>query len=107
MGLVYKKLEKTGRSMYLYFPEQERRTAFKRCSITILRDGEDEASVRYFLDELGMRKLAEEQEIILSNITARVTLYAALAFGICKALNIPSNTKTGAGIMIFPERRMI
>ena len=66
MGLVYKKLEKTGRSMYLYFPEQERRTAFKRCSITILRDGEDEASVRYFLDELGMRKLAEEQEIILS-----------------------------------------
>ena len=52
--------------MYLYFPEQERRTAFKRCSITILRDGEDEASVRYFLDELGMQKLAEEQEIILS-----------------------------------------
>ena len=48
MGLVYKKLEKIGRSMYLYFPEQERRTAFKRCSITILRDGEDEASVRYF-----------------------------------------------------------
>lgn len=47
MGLVYKKLEKIGRSMYLYFPEQERRTAFKRCSITILRDGEDEASVRY------------------------------------------------------------
>lgn len=34
MGLVYKKLEKIGRSMYLYFPEQERRTAFKRCSIT-------------------------------------------------------------------------
>ena len=66
MGLVYKKLEKIGRSMYLYFPEQERRTAFKRCSITILRDGEDEASVRYFLDELGMQKLAEEQEIILS-----------------------------------------
>ena len=23
MGLVYKKLEKIGRSMYLYFPEQE------------------------------------------------------------------------------------
>ncbi len=38
--------------------------------------------------------------IILPNITARVTLYAALAFGICKALNIPSNTKTGAGIMM-------
>ena len=41
-------------------------------------------------------------------------LERGLAFGsattitnICKALNIPSNTKTGAGIMIFPERRMI
>ena len=38
--------------------------------------------------------------VILPNITARVTLYAALAFGICRALDIKPNTKTGAGIMM-------
>ncbi len=37
---------------------------------------------------------------ILPNITARVTMYAALAFGICKALDIKANTKTGTGIMM-------
>lgn len=37
--------------------------------------------------------------VILPNITARVTLYAALAFGICRALEIKPGTKTGAGIM--------
>lgn len=37
---------------------------------------------------------------ILPNITARVTMYAALAFGICKSLNIKANTKTAAGIML-------
>lgn len=66
MGLVYKELEDIGRSMYLYFPEQERRTAFKRSLITVLRDEEDEASVLKLLDEHGLRRLAEEKEIILS-----------------------------------------
>lgn len=83
MGLVYKKLEKIGRSMYLYFPEQERRTAFKRCSITILRDGEDEASVRYFLDELGMQNSRRNRK---SFFHSRIR-------------------KTGAGIMIFRRDR--
>lgn len=66
MGLVYKELGGISRSMYLYFPEQERRTAFKRCSITILRDETDEASVRRLLEASGLRRLAEEQEVILS-----------------------------------------
>ncbi len=84
MGLVYKKLEKIGRSMYLYFPEQERRTAFKRCSITILRDGR--RSIRtVFLDELGMQNSRRNRK---SFFHSRIR-------------------KTGAGIMIFPERQMI
>lgn len=66
MGLVYKELKDIGRSMYLYFPNQERRTAFKRSLITVLRDEEDEASVQRLLEECGMRKLAEEKEVILS-----------------------------------------
>ena len=66
MGLVYKELKDIGRSMYLYFPDQERRTAFKRSLITVLRDGEDEASVRELLEEQGMRELAEEEEAILA-----------------------------------------
>ena len=63
MGLVYKELKDIGRSMYLYFPDQERRTAFKRSLITVLRDGEDEASVRELLEEQGMRELAEEKQV--------------------------------------------
>lgn len=66
MGLVYKELKDIGRSMYLYFPDQERHTAFKRSLITVLRDEEDEASVRELLENQGMRKLAEEKEVILS-----------------------------------------
>lgn len=66
MGLVYKELKDIGRSMYLYFPDQERRTAFKRSLITVLRDGADEASVRELLEEQGMRELAEEKEAILA-----------------------------------------
>lgn len=66
MGLVYKELTDIGRSMYLYFPQQDRRTAFKRSLITVLRDGEDEASVTRLLEEHGLRALAEEREVILS-----------------------------------------
>lgn len=66
MGLVYKELKDIGRSMYLYFPDQEKRTAFKRSLITVFRDGDDEASVRELLEKQGMKKLAEEKEVILS-----------------------------------------
>lgn len=66
MGLIYKELGKNKRSMYIYFPEQERRTPFKRCSITVLRDETDEASVWRLLREAGLLQLAEENEAILS-----------------------------------------
>ncbi|MCI9143937.1 MAG: esterase, partial [Lachnospiraceae bacterium] len=66
MGLVYKELKDIGRSMYLYFPDQEKRTAFKRSLITVFRDGDDEASVQELLERQGMKKLAEEKEVILS-----------------------------------------
>lgn len=66
MALVYKELAGIGRSMYLYFPNQERRTAFKRCCVTILRDGADEASVRAVMEAGGLAKMAEEYGIIFS-----------------------------------------
>jgi len=66
MNLVLKKLERAGRSMYLYFPQGEARTPFKRCSITVLRDNDDEASVTQLLLGCGLAKLAEENEIILA-----------------------------------------
>ena len=56
MGLVYKELKDIGRRMYLYFPNQEKRTAFKRSLITVFRDGDDEASVQELLEKQGMRK---------------------------------------------------
>jgi poly(3-hydroxybutyrate) depolymerase len=66
MNLVLKTLEKPGRSMYLYFPQGEARTAFKRSAITVLRDSDDEASVLDLLLGCGLAKLAEEREVILS-----------------------------------------
>lgn len=66
MALVYKELEDVGRSMYLYFPNQERRTPWKRRCVTILRDGTDEASVRAVMEAAGLAELAEEYGIIFS-----------------------------------------
>lgn len=37
--------------------------------------------------------------LLIPNMTGRVTLYAALGFGVCTALNIKPNTKASAGIM--------
>lgn len=66
MELIYKKLKKSGRGMYIYYPSEENRTAFKRCSITVLRDGNDEASVRRLLEEGGMAELARREQAILA-----------------------------------------
>jgi poly(3-hydroxybutyrate) depolymerase len=66
MKLTLKTLEKHNRSLYIYYPEGGPRTPFKRCSITVLREGSDEASVRKLLDEAGLADLAEKKQLILS-----------------------------------------
>ena len=65
MKLIKKTLEKYDRSLYLYYPEGEPRSAFKRCSITILREEASEESVRALLHK-GLIAFAEEQQLILS-----------------------------------------
>lgn len=66
MELIYKTVTDLNRGMYLYYPPSSNRTAFKRCSITVLRDADDEASVRKLLFETGLAKLAENDDVILS-----------------------------------------
>jgi poly(3-hydroxybutyrate) depolymerase len=66
MKLTLKTLEKNNRSLFIYYPQGGPRTPFKRCSITILRESADEASVRCLLDETGLAELAEKEQIILS-----------------------------------------
>jgi len=51
--------------MFLFYPKGPCRTAFKRCSITILRDEDDEASVLRLLEN-GLARLALDYDIILS-----------------------------------------
>lgn len=65
MKLIKKNLEKYGRSMYLYFPKGEPRSAVKRCSITILREEDTRESVQELLDG-GLAEFAEEKNLILS-----------------------------------------
>lgn len=64
MKLIYKEVGDTGRSMYIVYPKGECRNAFKRVSITVLRDGQDEASVKSLLVG-GLWKLAQENDAIL------------------------------------------
>ena len=66
MQLILKTLEKYNRSMYVYYPEGEPRSELKRCSITVLREDADEASVRWLLNESGFAELAEKNQIILA-----------------------------------------
>ena len=66
MKLIHKTLESCNRSMFIYYPEGKSRTPFKRCTITVLRENSDEASVRDLLDNMGMAKLAEENDLILA-----------------------------------------
>ena len=66
MNLIYKTAGDSNRGMYIYYPQGPNRNAFKRCSITVLREDKDEASVLKLLLETGLAKLAEENQIILS-----------------------------------------
>ena len=66
MNLIYKTVGELNRGMYIYYPQGPNRNAFKRCSITVLREEDDEASVLKLLFEMGLAKLAERDQIILS-----------------------------------------
>lgn len=67
MKLILKTMERAaGRSMFLYFPEGPARTAFKRSVMTVFRDSDSEASVRALLEEGGLARLAEDEQIILA-----------------------------------------
>lgn len=66
MGPIYKKISDLNRSMYLYYPPGPNRTAFKRCSITVLRDDDDETSVHKLLFETGLARLAQNDQAIIS-----------------------------------------
>lgn len=66
MKLVYKTIEENNRGMYLYYPQGPIHNAFKRCSITILQEADDEASVLKLLNETGLSELADQQQLILA-----------------------------------------
>lgn len=66
MKLIYKEVKSLQRGMYLYYPQGCNRTAFKRCSITVLRDEDDEESVLNLLFNTGLAELSEREQIILS-----------------------------------------
>ena len=67
MNLILKTMERAaGRSMFLYFPEGPARAAFKRSVMTVFRDSDSEASVRALLEEGGLARLAEDEQIILA-----------------------------------------
>jgi poly(3-hydroxybutyrate) depolymerase len=65
MKLIKKTLEKYNRSLYLYFPDGNPRSAFKRSSITILREDDSEESIKELL-KMGLAAFAEEKNLVLS-----------------------------------------
>lgn len=66
MGLIYKTLESCSRSMYLYFPPIQKHSPYKRCSVTVLMDQVDAVTVERVLEEGGLKKMAEERQLILA-----------------------------------------
>ena len=68
MSLIHKVMRKSGRELFLFYPGDKKRTAFKRCSITVLMDNCDEKTANEALTKLGLDKLSKEYEIIISFI---------------------------------------
>lgn len=64
MRIFLKEMRSIGRSMYLYYPPGPRRTAFRRCAITVLR-GDDALDSVHELLEAGLSSLADQEQIIL------------------------------------------
>lgn len=66
MSLFHKVLGDTGRELYLYYPGEQNRTPFKRCSITFLLDKCCVTDVKELLDGCGLAGFADKNGIILS-----------------------------------------
>lgn len=65
MGLFLKTVKRTGRSMYLYYPEIPRHNPYIVRLITILRADGGEESVQKLLDD-GLKELADNNRIVLA-----------------------------------------
>lgn len=65
MKLYHKIVKANGAEMYLVYPSGQRRTPFKRRSITVLTDDCTPEGIRSLTDRLGLETLAAEKEIIL------------------------------------------
>ena len=68
MSLIHKVMRESGRELFLYYPGDKKRTAFKRSSITVLMDNCNEKTADEALVKLGLDKLSKEYEIIISFI---------------------------------------
>ena len=66
MSLFLKTLRESGRQLYLYYPGEEKRTPFKRCSLTVLMDHVTRESVESVLRDWGLQALADAKELVLS-----------------------------------------
>ncbi|HPF86542.1 MAG TPA: PHB depolymerase family esterase [Candidatus Limiplasma sp.] len=66
MSLFLKTLDKNDRQLFLYYPGEEKRTAFKRCSLTVLMDTVTRGSVEAALRDWKLQALADEKELVLS-----------------------------------------
>ncbi len=66
MSLFRKTLQDTGRELYLYYPGEENRTPFKRCSITFLLDQCGEDDVIELMEQCNLAEFAHKNGVILS-----------------------------------------
>jgi len=65
MELKLKEFPKTGRSMYIFYPDGEPRTAFENTFITVVRESADKASVEKLLFEEGFADMANAQRMVI------------------------------------------
>ena len=65
MKLIKKIIEKYNRTMYIYFPEGEIRSPYKRSGLTIIREDASEDSVHRLLSQ-GIRDFAEKYNIVVA-----------------------------------------
>lgn len=66
MSLYEKRLSATGQTLFIHYPGEERRTPYKRSSITILMDDVRKETVEAMLDRADLRALSLNRDVILS-----------------------------------------